>query len=103
MSAPLDVQVVGGTELPAGDLDRTVGIEAEAWKSVEQDAPRRAGLVAREPRADAEVRAGREGEVRALPPADVVALRIGPVALVVVGRGEHRGDEGALLQLDAAE
>src|SRR3954464_4680905 len=96
MSAPLDVQVVWGTELPAGDLDRTLEIEAQVGEPVEQYAPRGARLVAREPGADAEVRTGREREVRALPPVDVVALRLGAVALVVVGGGEHGRDERPL-------
>src|SRR4051794_6229283 len=103
MSAPLDVEVVWGTELPARDLDRMLRIEAQAGKPVEQDAPRGARLVAREPRADAQVRAGREGQVRALPPVDVVALGLAPVALVVVGGSEYRSNERALFELDAAE
>src|SRR5689334_6633930 len=103
MSAPLDVEVVGGTELPARDLDRTLRIEAQAGKPVEQDTPGGARLVAREPGADAEVRAGREREMRALPPVNVVPFGVAPVALVVVRGGEHGRDEGALLELDAAE
>src|SRR4029079_15059049 len=87
---------------PARVLDGPLGCEARAGKPVEQDAPRGARLVAREPRADAEVGAGREREVRPLPPVYVVALRIAPVALVVVGRGEHGRDERALLELAAA-
>src|ERR1051326_8905533 len=46
VSVPLDVKVSRGTELPARDLDRTLRIESQTWEAIEQDAPRRACLVA---------------------------------------------------------
>ena len=63
---------------------------AQVAQWLEQHPPGHPRLVAGEARADAEVRAGREGEVRALAAADVVARRIRPVALVAV-RGRERG------------
>ena len=84
-----------------GTLDRRV--EREVPETVEQRVDGDPGLHASEVHAEADMHTEAEADVLALFAEHVVEVGVGVLALVPIGRTDHEGDVGALLDVDPGQ